>query len=162
MNMYALNNMSSVEIVLGRPLYTFIYLTSGVSGAFTSFLFSKAPSLGASGAVLGIFGAFWMYFQNNKPYLSNNALQIQSSIQQVILANIAIGFFIAKVDNWWVPFHLLPLSRMCISCELPPCLSRYLLFSVVVYCRMEVLVGYRLNTRAVQAPGSPNTGKDTA
>jgi membrane associated rhomboid family serine protease len=111
MNMYALNNMAYVETVLGRPLYTFIYLTSGVAGAFASFLFSKAPSLGASGAVLGIFGAFWMYFENNKPYLSKNARQIQSSIQQVILANIAIGFFIANVDNWYVdlPFYTSPV-----------------------------------------------------
>jgi membrane associated rhomboid family serine protease len=125
MNMYALNNMAYVETVLGRPLYTFIYLTSGVAGAFASFLFSKAPSLGASGAVLGIFGAFWMYFENNKPYLSKNARQIQSSIQQVILANIAIGFFIANVDNWCV--------------DLPFCTSPVCVFlaSNVMFCLLQ-------------------------
>lgn len=100
MNMFALQNMASVEMVLGAPLYAFIYLTSGFAGAFASFLFSPFPSLGASGAVLGIFGAFWMYFENNKPYLSRGAKEVQKNIQQVILANLAIGFFIAKVDNW--------------------------------------------------------------
>ena len=107
MNMFALNNMASVESVLGRPLYTFIYLTTGVAGAFASFIFSRAPSLGASGAVLGIFGACWMYFENNKPYMSKGARQIQASIQQVILLNLGIGFFIAKVDNWCA----LPLTQ---------------------------------------------------
>lgn len=113
MNMFALNNMNSVEVVLGRPLYTFIYLVTGIGGAFASFLFSRAPSLGASGAVLGIFGAFWMYFENNKPFLSKGARQVQTSIQQVILANVALGFFISKVDNWCALNCCLPATVTC-------------------------------------------------
>ena len=108
MNMYALNNMAIVETVLGRPLYTFIYLTADFAGAFASFVFIRAPSLGASGAVLGIFGALSMYFQNNKLYLSRCARQVQASIQQIILLNLGIGFCIAKVDNWCA----LPVSVM--------------------------------------------------
>jgi membrane associated rhomboid family serine protease len=54
---YALKTMAPVEVVLGRALCTVSYQTSGVAGAFASFPFSSATSPGASGAVLGIFGA---------------------------------------------------------------------------------------------------------
>ena len=109
--------MAITETVLGRPLYTFIYLTTDFAGAFASFVFSRAPSLGASGAVLGIFGAQWMYFQKNKPYLSRGARQVQANIQQVTLLNLSIGFFIAKVDNWCA----LPGFVMLLVCRSKGC-----------------------------------------
>eukprot|EP00892_Ulva_mutabilis_P009255 jgi/Ulvmu1/6701/UM030_0033.1 len=100
MNMYALDSMSGMERNLGPNLFTIIYLVSGLGGSLASFLFSPIPSLGASGSVFGMFSATWMYFENNKPYLSRGAKAAQQGIFQTMMLNLLIGTFIARVDNW--------------------------------------------------------------
>ncbi|MEW5310583.1 MAG: hypothetical protein WDW38_002369 [Sanguina aurantia] len=49
-NMYALHNLGpQLEVLSGGPRFTAIYLTSAVVSCGASYLFCKAPSLGASG-----------------------------------------------------------------------------------------------------------------
>lgn len=100
MNMYALDSMAGMERNLGTGLFAIFYLLSGLGGSVASFLFSPVPSLGASGCVFGMFSATWMYFENNKPYLSRGAKAAQQSIFQTMMINLLLGTFIARVDNW--------------------------------------------------------------
>lgn len=112
MNMYALDSMSGMERNLGPKLFAAFYLLSGLGGSIASFLFSPVPSLGASGSVFGMFSATWMYFENNKPYLSRGAKAAQQSIFQTMMINLVLGTFIARVDNWCATPALL-----CACCE---------------------------------------------
>lgn len=112
MNMYALDSMAGMERNLGPKLFAAFYLLAGLGGSMASFLFSPVPSLGASGSVFGMFSATWMYFENNKPYLSRGAKAAQQSILQTMMINLLLGTFIARVDNWYV--SLCP----CLNCWL--------------------------------------------
>ena len=52
-NNYSLNSLGpAVEMLSGRPRFLTVYTASAVAGSAASFLFSPAPSVGASGARL--------------------------------------------------------------------------------------------------------------
>ena len=46
------------EVMFGSRRFAFIYFTTGIIASLASALFTFGPSVGASGAVLGILGAF--------------------------------------------------------------------------------------------------------
>lgn len=53
---------NAVEDRLGRWGYLFFYLTAGVLAGLAQMIASPAPSLGASGAIAGVTGAFLAFF----------------------------------------------------------------------------------------------------
>lgn len=58
----------NVEDKVGRIKYLFIYLSSGVAGALLQYVLnpeSSVPMLGASGAVSGILGAYFLLFKHH-------------------------------------------------------------------------------------------------
>lgn len=59
----------NVEDRLGHIRYLLFYLAAGVAAAFTQFLVntgSDIPMIGASGAVAGVAGAYFVWFSNSK------------------------------------------------------------------------------------------------
>lgn len=59
----------NVEEKFGRIFYLFVYLLSGVAGGFVQYLFSPnstIPMLGASGAVAGVLGAYFVFFPHHR------------------------------------------------------------------------------------------------
>lgn len=60
-NMYSLHNLGpQLEVLSGGPRFTAIYLTSAAVSCVASYLFCKAPSLGASGrSQAGYSGEIW-------------------------------------------------------------------------------------------------------
>lgn len=55
----------NVEANLGNILYTILYFASGITGGFLQYIFmpdSTIPMLGASGAVAGVLGAYFVFF----------------------------------------------------------------------------------------------------
>jgi membrane associated rhomboid family serine protease len=59
----------NVEEVLGSFLYILAYLTFGVAGTFAQILAapeSLIPTLGASGAIAGVMGAYIVWFPHNR------------------------------------------------------------------------------------------------
>ncbi|OGM08776.1 hypothetical protein A2Z67_01865 [Candidatus Woesebacteria bacterium RBG_13_36_22] len=59
----------NVEEKFGSFFFLVVYLTSGVVGGFVQYIFSPdsaIPMLGASGAVAGILGAYFVFFPHHK------------------------------------------------------------------------------------------------
>lgn len=59
----------NVEGEMPPLIYLFVYLLSGIAGAFLQYILNPAsdiPMLGASGAVAGVLGAYISYFPHHK------------------------------------------------------------------------------------------------
>ena len=98
-NMYALKVIGSeVEYAYGKKKYLFIYLFSVLGGSLFSYLFNaNGISVGASGAIFGLFGAMLIFgFKNRK----NIGKEYMMSIFKVVLINILIGVTISNIDNF--------------------------------------------------------------
>lgn len=97
-NMYALYLVGpQVERYYGKSKFALIYFVSGLLGSLFSCVFSgeNVFSLGASGAIFGLFGSI-VYFT----YYYRATLQgfLRSQIVPVILINLLIGFMIPGID----------------------------------------------------------------
>ncbi len=74
----------NVEEAVGKIKYLFVYLLSGVVGGLLQYFFmpgSDIPMLGASGAVAGVLGAYFVFFPRHK-----------------IETLIPLGFFLTTID----------------------------------------------------------------
>jgi membrane associated rhomboid family serine protease len=100
-NMYALWIIGPlVEALYGHTRFLAIYLLCAAAGSATSYMFSDARfSVGASGAVFGLFGALLVADRVHKPALTRNARNITMQIGILIAINLFIGFSIPGIDN---------------------------------------------------------------
>ena len=93
-NMYALMMLGDqVERVLGRWRYIALYLVSALGGSAVSYVFMnlRSPgSIGASGAIFGLFGALFV--------IQKRLRADTSSIMVVLLLNLFIGFVVPGID----------------------------------------------------------------
>jgi membrane associated rhomboid family serine protease len=93
MNMYALFLFGPpLEQALGRARFVVLYLVAALGGSAASYAFSTPSqhSLGASGAVFGLFGAF---------FVVNRRLGRDSSGLLVLLVvNLAFSFLVPNID----------------------------------------------------------------
>jgi rhomboid protease GluP len=83
-----------IEPVLGRKRYLLLYIGSGIISAFTVVLFGKAGvSVGASGAIFGLFAVGFTYAVLNKikPLITMIGIYAGSSL--------LLGFIIPGTDN---------------------------------------------------------------
>ena len=95
MNMYALFLFGPpLEAALGRARFTVLYLVSALGGSAASYAFSaqNQPSLGASGAVFGLFGAFFIV---NRRLGRNN-----SGLLVLLAVNFAFAFVARGQIDW--------------------------------------------------------------
>jgi rhomboid protease GluP len=107
MNMYTLWQSKSFLLRMGTIaapslarvpnnsiVFIVVYLISGIGGNLLSMIFTKGPSVGASGAILGLFGYITAFglVTNNSNILNNMLINI------AILA--LIGFAVPNIDNW--------------------------------------------------------------
>jgi membrane associated rhomboid family serine protease len=104
-NMYALFIVGPyVELLYGRFLYLTFYLLCGLAGSVASFLFLPNPSVGASGAIFGMFGLLAVANYVHKPALGRQARALTGQIVMLIAINLIIGFgggaFGVAVDNF--------------------------------------------------------------
>ena len=96
LNMYALKIIGSqVESYLGKIKYIIVFIVSGLIGSLFSAIFTKAVSVGASGAIFGILGSL-LYFTYHYRIVLGNALKYE--ILPVVIFNLIIGLFIPGVD----------------------------------------------------------------
>ncbi len=129
MNMYALWIVGPLaEALYGRALYLAIYLTAGVGASIASYLFFANPSVGASGAIFGLFGLVFASTYFHKPLLRAQARALTRQIGMLIVLNLIIGFGIgnfAAIDNaahvggllvgGWLGFLIAPRGAATLS-----------------------------------------------
>jgi rhomboid protease GluP len=108
LNSYALWMVGmQVEKLYGSARFLLIYLLSGVGGVVGSYIgqaltpeSSDLPSVGASGAIFGLFGVlavFGFRYRRELPPAIRRA--VTAGVLPVILINLLIGFSIRFIDN---------------------------------------------------------------
>lgn len=85
------------ERLYGGKKYIFIYLSSALVGSVSSFAFSNAVSVGASGAIFGLFGALLYVWRKKRRFFSTS---FGINIIAVLLFNIIYGFTNSGIDNF--------------------------------------------------------------
>ena len=96
LNMYVLKIVGTqVETYLGKIKYVTVFIISGLIGSLFSAIFTKSVSVGASGAIFGIFGSL-LYFAYHYRLVLGNSLKYE--ILPIIVFNLLIGLFIPGVD----------------------------------------------------------------
>ena len=89
-NMYALYNIGPfLEMRLKKVRFTSIYFISAITSGLLSFFFTPSVSVGASGAIFGLLGAFLVLALRSKEKVMRRAL---SNILFIIGINLIIGF----------------------------------------------------------------------
>jgi membrane associated rhomboid family serine protease len=100
-NNYALASLGPiVERISGHARFGSIYTVSAIAGTAASYVFTKAPSVGASGAIFGVGGALAVFFYRHRSYFGSTSDAVLKALGQSLAINTAMGFAIANVDNW--------------------------------------------------------------
>jgi rhomboid protease GluP len=91
-NMYALFIIGpSIERSYGSKRFLALYLLSGMFGNVFSFLFTLAPSLGASTSIFGLVAAQTVYVYRNRAFFGRAAQPMLMNLGIIIFINMAIG-----------------------------------------------------------------------
>jgi membrane associated rhomboid family serine protease len=97
-NSYALYNLGTLaEKIYGRSKFIVVYAAAGVLGSVFSFLFTRAVSAGASGAIFGLLGAL-LYFGRKRPGVFRRGFT--ANLATILLINLFIGFSNPGIDNF--------------------------------------------------------------
>ena len=97
-NLYALFIVGSmVEGYYGKKKFIAIYLISAITGSLLSICMYDGFSIGASGAIFGLFGSILYFGYHYRVYFGSVVL---GRIVPVIILNLAIGFMINGIDNF--------------------------------------------------------------
>lgn len=98
-NMYSLYIVGpQVENFFGKWKFLLIYMISGITGGLLSVaLNGEIISVGASGAIFGLFGALLYFGYNYRGYIGSI---IKSQILPIVIYNLLLGFFISGIDMW--------------------------------------------------------------
>lgn len=98
LNSYALYSLGiGVELLYGRARFLVIYLVAGVISTVTSLIFSSSLSVGASGAIFGLFGAFVYFALVNRRRIGRG---IWAAILPPLLINLGFGIAVPGIDNY--------------------------------------------------------------
>jgi rhomboid protease GluP len=101
-NMYALFIAGPlVEQLYGSGLFLVFYLLCAAAGSVASFVFgSEIPSVGASGAIFGLFGILMAASRTHHPVLDRRGRALVGQIGTLIVINLAFGFVAGGlIDN---------------------------------------------------------------
>lgn len=101
-NMFALYQAGQiVERLFGAPGFLLLYLAAGIAGNVTSMWWNpQAVSVGASGAVFGVYGALLAYLRAQPGSMPMSVFaQIRSSTTAFIGFSLFAGFALPGIDN---------------------------------------------------------------
>ncbi|KAM0025485.1 putative rhomboid protease [Helianthus debilis subsp. tardiflorus] len=68
-------------------------------GSAMSYWFSKAPAVGASGAIFGLVGSFAIFVLRHNKMVKGGVGDL-NHVARVIALNMAIGLLSQGIDNW--------------------------------------------------------------
>lgn len=85
------------EALLGKARFLIVYFASGLMGSAASLCFSSAMSVGASGAIFGLFGALLVFRKHYREIF--NAV-FGASVVVIIVINLVNGLITPNIDNF--------------------------------------------------------------
>ena len=91
------------ERLYGPRIYLLIYVLAAAAGSVASYLFVGEDSVGASGAIFGLFGCLLVASRVHHPVLDRRNQMILGQIGGLIVLNLIIGFGfngIGGIDNF--------------------------------------------------------------
>lgn len=101
-NSWALYQLGMLyEVLFGSKRFAFIYFASGICAGIASALHAQGVSIGASGGVFGILGAFIFSIRRSPQY--RHQPWTKSLLRQLvfwIVVNLYIGFQFPMIDNF--------------------------------------------------------------
>jgi membrane associated rhomboid family serine protease len=90
-----------VERLIGHTRFLLIYLVTGVISAVGSYYFMpQEVSVGASGAIFGLVGAYSIFVFMHRRAFRNGGIPALLWLVFVIVGNLSIGLFVPNVDNY--------------------------------------------------------------
>lgn len=97
-NLYALYQLGQIgELIYGPRRMLGVYMLSGLMASVASLIGSPSLSVGASGAIFGLFGAL-LYFGWRLPRVFKQVFGYQIFV--VLAINLFIGFSMPNIDNF--------------------------------------------------------------
>jgi len=100
-NMYSLANLGPlVDRTFGTNRFFWTYLAGGVMGNVFSTFLSSSNSVGASGAIFGLVGAYYVFLRRNKQFFGQSAEDGIDSMTTTVVVNIGLGLTNPVIDNW--------------------------------------------------------------
>ena len=101
LNVYALLQFGTFyEVMFGTRRFLVIYFLSGILASVASALFIQGLSVGASGAIFGVVGALVVSIRRSRRYSTHpHGKSLSAQCIMWILANIALGLQIPRIDN---------------------------------------------------------------
>lgn len=99
-NMYALWFAGSiVERIYGRVTMVGLYLLTGIAASTASFVLGgDVPSVGASGAIFGMFGVLVAADRIHRPVVDRRSRAILGQLGALVAFNLFLGFVIPGID----------------------------------------------------------------
>jgi membrane associated rhomboid family serine protease len=90
-NMFALWSFGSwIERIWGPKKFLFFYFVCGLVAAAAQLLFSDSPAIGASGAIMGLLGAFAYLFPNQQLFMFPIPFPVKAKYAIAVIAAIDI------------------------------------------------------------------------
>ncbi len=90
-----------VERIFGHLRFLLIYLVTGVVSVIASFYFAPQEiSVGASGAIFGLVGAYSMFVLVHRRAFRHRGIPALAWLVLIIGLNLSIGLIIPNVDNY--------------------------------------------------------------
>ncbi|WP_432663948.1 rhomboid family intramembrane serine protease [Wukongibacter baidiensis] len=97
-NMYALNIFGkNIERIYGKAKFIIIYIVAGLFGGLGSFIFSDSVSVGASGAIFGLLGAYFYLYLSHPDVFKGGYLK---NLLTILGVNLLFGILVPNIDNW--------------------------------------------------------------
>jgi rhomboid protease GluP len=105
LNAYSLYVIGTqVEALYGRRRFLTLYLLTGVSGAWMSYVIRDGLSGGASTAIFGLLGALIVYFYKHRKEMGESSRARLTNLGMTLLVNVAISITPGSNIDFWGHF----------------------------------------------------------
>jgi rhomboid protease GluP len=100
LNAWALFQIGALlELLAGSSWMLLVYFTTGIAGSLASALFTRQPSVGASGAIFGLLGALIAFLLRRRGALTPQGKSILMQLVGWAVINVFFGFSTPGIDN---------------------------------------------------------------
>lgn len=101
LNSFSLSNIGpEVERLFGSGRFLATYVVGGIAGNLASAMYTPNPSLGASGAVFSLMGAYYTFLSRNEHLFGRSGQAMMGRVGSTLGMNIVFGMMSPAIDNF--------------------------------------------------------------